>query len=156
MKDQWVSIKECTDMAEAVFLTSYLAENDIPAQNSAETMGAWTGRYSALSRGPQLRVPPQHVARARKLLKELNASLPAVSEEAFEEPSIDWQPGQDLQQCPLCGSPRIKKVARYFLLDAFFSFFIPGRNCFSAPAMWVCPDCDWDSRRHMSGENRCK
>ncbi|HOC67347.1 MAG: hypothetical protein BWX80_03347 [Candidatus Hydrogenedentes bacterium ADurb.Bin101] len=151
MVTKYISIKQCADYAEAAFLANYLQENGIRVENSAEKMGAWTGRYSMLSRGPVLRVDPKDAARARKLLM----NPPKVDEEALEALNKvceqDWTFDEELRRCPLCGSENIVRIPEHLLLEWVVNMLTLGLCKLSGRPMWICRDCDWDSRRprHM-------
>lgn len=107
MNPKLVTIKQCGNPAEAAFFASYLAENGIHAINSAETMGAWTGRYSLLSRGPVLRVETKDVSKARRLLQNPPIPLDEDMESTYIPAVPHYTPGETLTQCPLCGSENI-------------------------------------------------
>jgi hypothetical protein len=149
MKTNLITVKQCSNPAEAAFFASYLEENGIHAVNSMETMGAWTGRYSLLSRGPVLRVHVRDIKKARALLANLPKPLEEDIEFTYDPVEVDFVPGDPLKKCPLCGSENIVAVSGnnslvWLLSLLSFGFYEP-----AADPMWVCRDCDWDSRRRM-------
>ncbi len=152
MATKYISIKQCSDYAEASFLANYLEENGIPVENSAEKMGAWTGRYSMLSRGPVLRVAPQHVARARKLLVNPPKSSDATLEKLSEVGEKEWDREEKLSACPLCGSQNIVSVSGNLLLGWLVGMLTLGYGKTADKPLWICRDCDWDSRRSRHKE----
>ncbi|HOH31959.1 MAG TPA: hypothetical protein PLC40_19935 [Candidatus Hydrogenedentes bacterium] len=147
MVTKYISIKQCADYAEAAFLANYLQENGIRVENSAEKMGAWTGRYSMLSRGAVLRVDPKDAAKARKLL----ANPPKVKDADLESLSDvheqDWTFEEELRRCPLCGSENIVRIPEHLFLEWVVNMLTLGFCKLSGKPMWICRDCDWDSRR---------
>ena len=144
---QLITVKQCGDPAEAAFFADYLEQSGIHVENSAEKMGAWSGRYSMLSRGPVLRVYPKDAARARELLKNPPPPSEEEFEMPFEAPERNWTPGEDLHSCPLCGSANIVAIPGNLLVGWVFRLLTLGMfRPFGAP-MWICRDCDWDSRR---------
>lgn len=149
MKTNLVTIKQCSNPAEAAFFASYLEDNGVHAVNSVENMGAWTGRYSLLARGPVLRVNVKDVKKARALLANPPKPLEEDMEFTHDPVAVDFVSGESLAKCPLCGSENIVAVsgnnALVWLLSLLsFGFYEP-----AADPMWVCRDCDWDSRRRM-------
>ncbi len=148
MATRYVTVKQCRDYAEAAYLAGVLQDNGIQVENSAEVLGAWSGRYSLLSRGPVLRVDPKDVVQARALLRN-----PPVIEETASEPEDaceqDWTYEEELQHCPLCGSENIVRVPEQLLLEWIVNLLTLGLYKFSGKPMWICRDCDWDSRRKV-------
>lgn len=147
MKTNLITVKQCSNPAEAAFFASYLEENGIHAVNSLETMGAWTGRYSLLSRGPVLRVHARDIKKARALLANPPKPLDEELEFNCNPVDPDFVPGQSLTQCPLCGSENIIAMSGNNALVWFLSLLSFGWYEPTADPMWVCRDCDWDSRR---------
>jgi len=149
MNPKLITIKQCSDPAEAAFFANYLEENGIHAMNSAETMGAWTGRYSLLARGPVLRVQTKDAAKARRLLQNPPAPLDEDMEVTYTPVVPDYKPGATLTQCPLCGSENIVALSGNNVLVWFMSLLSFGVYEPAADPMWVCRDCDWDSKRKI-------
>ena len=147
MNPKLITIKQCDNPAEAAFFASYLEENGVHAVNTAETMGAWTGRYSLLSRGPLLRVETKDSAKARRLLQNPPAPLEADIEADFTPSMPAYTPGGILTQCPLCGSGNIAALSGNTALIWFLSLIFFGVYEPTTDPMWVCRDCDWDSKR---------
>ncbi|HDP35847.1 MAG TPA: hypothetical protein ENN29_12150 [Candidatus Hydrogenedentes bacterium] len=147
MKEQLTTIKQCSDLAEAAFLASYLEEHGIPVTNSAEKMGAWTGRYSLLARGPVLRVHPRDAVKARKLLATPPPTITEDFEETYEEKGEEWKPGDQLKRCPLCGSPNISAIASWDIMGLLLKTLTFGAYTPTGDILWICRDCDWDSKR---------
>jgi len=149
MATRFVTVKQCRDYVEAAYLAGVLQDNGIQVENSAEKMGAWSGRYAILSRGPVLRVDPKDLSRARKLL----LSPPKVDEAALESLNEvcekDWTYEENLPHCPLCGSENIVRVPEQLLLEWIVNLLTLGLYKFSGRPMWICRDCDWDSRRKL-------
>ncbi len=147
MASKYITVKQCSDYAEAAFLADYLTGNGIHVENSAEKMGAWSGRYSMLARGPVLRVDPKDAAKARKLLLH----PPRVDEEKLgtinEVHEEDWNLDEELKHCPLCRSENIVRVPENLILEWIVTLLTFGFHKMSGKSMWICRDCDWDSRR---------
>lgn len=147
MKTNLVTVKQCSNPAEAAFFASYLEDNGVHAVNSAENMGAWTGRYSLLARGPVLRVHVRDVKKARALLANPPKPLEEDMDLNYTPVTVDYVAGEPLTKCPLCGSQNIVAVSGNNALVWFMSLLSFGFYEPAADPMWVCRDCDWDSRR---------
>jgi hypothetical protein len=94
MKTNLITVKQCSNPAEAAFFASYLEENGIHAVNSMETMGAWTGRYSLLSHGPALRVHVRDIKKARVLLASPPKPLEEDIEFTYDPVEVDFVSGE--------------------------------------------------------------
>lgn len=146
MQAKLVTVKQCSDPAEAAFFANYLEENGIHVENSMEKMGAWSGRYSMLARGPVLRVYPKDAPKARQLLQNPPPPIEEDYEFQTDVPKTDWVPGEQPQACPRCGSGNIVSVPGNLLWGWLVSMLTFGiAKPFGVP-MWICRDCDWDSR----------
>lgn len=147
MQVKLVTIKQCSDPAEAAFFANYLEDNGIHVENSVEKMGAWTGRYSMLAKGPVLRVYPKDAVKARKLLQNPPKAIDEDFEFHLDAPQTDWTPGEELHACPQCGSVNIVSVPGNLLVGWLFSILTFGIAKPYGTPMWICRDCDWDSKR---------
>jgi hypothetical protein len=150
MQQKLMTVKQCSDPAEAAFLANFLEENGIHVENSAEKMGAWTGRYSLLSRGPLLRVHPVDADKARRLLKNPPTISDAELERVSQPVEAEWDPDEVLKCCPLCGSEQIVSVSSSLLMDWVVNIVMLGMHKSTNAPMWICRNCDWDSRRRIS------
>lgn len=151
MQAKLATVKQCSDPAEAAFFANYLEENGIHVENSMEKMGAWSGRYSMLARGPVLRVYLKDASKARQLLRNPPPPIDEDYEFQTEAPKTDWIPGEQPQACPCCGSVNIVSVPGNLLWGWLVSALTFGiAKPFGVP-MWICRDCDWDSRRERQG-----
>lgn len=142
-----VTIKQCTDLAEAVFLTKYLRENGITVENTGEKMNAWTGRYALLSRGIQLRVNSNDIEKAKTLLAHPPKADAKLLNAWAEKKPRHWNPTELLTQCPLCGSKNLACVKPSEWVNLSLSILTLGLYKPHYTPLWICRDCDWDSRR---------
>ena len=149
MKTTLVTIKQCSNPAEAAFFASYLEDNGVHTVNSAENMGAWTGRYSLLTRGPVLRVHVRDMKKARALLANPPKPLEEDMELAYSPATPEFVSGESLTKCPLCGAENIVAVSGNNALVWLLSLLSFGLYEPAANPMWVCRNCDWDSHRRM-------
>lgn len=149
MATKMVTIKHCNDPAEAAYFAGLLADHGIVVENSAEKMGAWTGRYSLMARGPLLRVHPKDADRARSLIMNAPADVESEVGEYAAEPEAAWQSEGPFTHCPLCGSENLHVVPASLLLCWALTMLSFGFCRPSEETLWICRDCDWDSRRSI-------
>lgn len=149
MATKLVTIKQCNDPAEAAFFAGLLEDQGIVVENTAEKMGAWTGRYSLLARGPRLRVHQKDAARARSLIANPPGVADLLQEESDVEPEKGWTWEGPFTQCPLCGSSNLHAVPANLLLCWALTMLSFGFCRPSEETLWICRDCDWDSRRFV-------
>ncbi|MFA7692864.1 MAG: DUF2007 domain-containing protein [Candidatus Hydrogenedentes bacterium] len=146
MQAKLVTVKQCSDPAEAAFFASYLEENGIHVENSVENMKAWSGRYSMLARGPVLKVSMKDVRKARKLLNNPPAPIDDDYEFPLDSPQGDWVPGETPENCPRCGSANMVSMPGHLFPGLLFSLLTLGIVKPYGQPLWICRDCDWDSR----------
>lgn len=147
MKSSYVTLIKCADAGEAAFYADYLAQHGIPSLNTAEQLKSWSGRYSQMNRKPVIKVQPEHAQQARKLLEE----LPETNEEEMDalanRQAERWETNSLLHHCPLCGSEHVEAITSGSLPAWILWLCSLGLYKPDGAPMWVCRDCDWDSRR---------
>ncbi len=153
MPPKRITVKNCADPMEAAFLRDWLARHGIDVINTAEQMSPWTGRYGLLARGPQLRVIPRDVQRARELLKAPPTCILAAEtdDDALPPPPAytqdDCMQDDAYLRCPNCGSTNIEKRHMSWPVFLLVNLLLLGLPFLLSSPTWICHDCDWDSHR---------
>lgn len=147
MKSGYVTLIKCADPGEAAFLADYLAEHGIPCINTSDNLKFRAGRYYCVNIHPEIRVYAHHVHDAIALLRNLPEANVEEMERLADLQAESWAENATLHHCPLCGSEEIESKVSGSLAGWLFWLLTLGLYQPDGRPLWICRDCDWDSRR---------
>ncbi|NLN94032.1 MAG: hypothetical protein GX130_12100 [Candidatus Hydrogenedens sp.] len=147
MTSGYVTLIKCADPGEAAFYADFLAEHGIPTINTSDNLKFRAARYYCVNMHPEIRVHAHQVQDALALLRELPEANVDEMERLAELEAESWTENTPLQQCPLCGSEEIEAKVSGKLAGWLLWLFTLGIYKTEGQPLWICRDCDWDSRR---------